>query len=112
MSLAPNGAERRIADGCASLRIKIGLKRRMHSIYQRREPDREAQLDQLLAREACSQFRIEIVAHPIFQRQHFCVAQYLPNPIAAPDNYVPLNGPAIGDLRRLFDFRHKRPMPR
>jgi phospholipase C len=33
----------------------------------------------------------------------------LPNPIASPDNpYVPLNGPAIGDLKKLFDFRHKR----
>jgi phospholipase C len=29
----------------------------------------------------------------------------LPNPIVARDNpYVPLNGPAIGDLFDLFDF--------
>ena len=30
----------------------------------------------------------------------------LPNPKALPDNpYVPVNGPAIGDLFEMFDFR-------
>jgi len=32
-----------------------------------------------------------------------------PNPIASKDNpYIPTNGPAIGDLMRMFDFKHKR----
>ena len=33
----------------------------------------------------------------------------LPNPIASPSNaYMPANGPAIGDLMNMFDFKHKR----
>lgn len=33
----------------------------------------------------------------------------LRNPIASPENpYVPVNGPAIGDLREMFDFAHPR----
>ena len=33
----------------------------------------------------------------------------LPNPVASPGNpYVPSNGPAIGDLRNMFDFTHMR----
>jgi acid phosphatase len=33
----------------------------------------------------------------------------LPNPVASGGNpYVPINGPAIGDLMNLFDFDHKR----
>jgi phospholipase C len=33
----------------------------------------------------------------------------LPNPTASPANpYVPANGPAIDDLRCLFDFAHRR----
>ena len=33
----------------------------------------------------------------------------LPNPIPSPKSvYVPSNGPAIGDLRSIFDFRHGR----
>ena len=33
----------------------------------------------------------------------------LPNPIARPDNpYVPVNGPAIGDLMDLFHFGFNR----
>lgn len=36
----------------------------------------------------------------------------LPNPIASPDNpYAPSNGPAIGDLMTVFDFRHKESSP-
>jgi phospholipase C len=32
-----------------------------------------------------------------------------PNPVASKDNrYVPTNGPAIGDLMGMFDFKHKR----
>jgi len=35
-----------------------------------------------------------------------------PNPVASKDNpYVPANGPAIGDLMGMFDFKHKRKMP-
>jgi acid phosphatase len=33
----------------------------------------------------------------------------LPNPVASAGSpYVPRNGPAIGDLRSIFDFRHRR----
>lgn len=33
----------------------------------------------------------------------------LPNPVASSSNpYIPINGPAIGDLMNLFDFHHKR----
>ena len=33
----------------------------------------------------------------------------LPNPTASPDNpYVPANGPAVDDLRGMFDFAHQR----
>jgi phospholipase C len=33
----------------------------------------------------------------------------LPNPVASKDRpYVPENGPAIGDLRTMFDFAHRR----
>src|ERR1700745_120855 len=32
----------------------------------------------------------------------------LPNPVR-PSGYVPVNGPAIGDLRNLFNFGHLRP---
>jgi acid phosphatase len=36
----------------------------------------------------------------------------LPNPIASGDDpYVPTNGPAIGDLMTVFDFRHKQERP-
>ena len=36
----------------------------------------------------------------------------LPNPVAAPDNpYVPVNGPALGDLMTIFDFAHKQSNP-
>ena len=31
-----------------------------------------------------------------------------PNPIAKDNPYVPSNGPAIGDLMEMFDFKHKR----
>jgi len=32
----------------------------------------------------------------------------LPNPTASPDNpYIPTNGPAIDDLRSMFDFAHR-----
>ena len=33
----------------------------------------------------------------------------LPNPIQPPDNYAPINGPAIGDLMSLFNFGRFRP---
>ncbi len=34
----------------------------------------------------------------------------LPNPVASQENrYAPANGPAIGDLRGIFDFSHRRP---
>ena len=33
----------------------------------------------------------------------------LPNPIQPPDNYAPINGPAIGDLINLFNFGRFRP---
>ena len=33
----------------------------------------------------------------------------LPNPLASPDNpHIPVNGPAIDDLRGMFDFAHQR----
>jgi acid phosphatase len=32
----------------------------------------------------------------------------LANPVQPSNTYVPINGPAIGDLRNLFDFRHFR----
>jgi phospholipase C len=36
----------------------------------------------------------------------------LPNPVASPDNpYVPTNGPAIDDLRSMFDFAHRSDAP-
>jgi phospholipase C len=36
----------------------------------------------------------------------------LPNPVAPPDNpYVPTNGPAIDDLRSMFDFAHRSDAP-
>jgi hypothetical protein len=33
----------------------------------------------------------------------------LPNPIQPPGTYVPINGPAIGDLMNLFNFARPRP---
>jgi phospholipase C len=33
----------------------------------------------------------------------------LPNPVQPPGTYVPINGPAIGDLRNLFNFGNFRP---
>jgi phospholipase C len=32
----------------------------------------------------------------------------LPNPVQPPGTYVPVNGPAIGDLRNLFNFARLR----
>jgi acid phosphatase len=33
----------------------------------------------------------------------------LPNPVQPPGTYVPVNGPAVGDLRNLFNFARLRP---
>jgi hypothetical protein len=33
----------------------------------------------------------------------------LPNPVQPAGTYVPVNGPAVGDLRNLFNFARLRP---